>query len=234
MNPGDESSAFLLISSSGPATDHQSEMFGLYRKTGELKEGRNVYVQESDLGFPTGPVNLSSAEGVWSVTRSDGTYLKAATPSHSPISVKWQFKDFHQTTWHDDLALRVTGLSEKPSFESEAEVTIRLTEDVKRDIKEPRVEGVYKANGSYYKGRPVLQHSDGHFKLFVAYFRWKVGSDVGGSGCLMSGSVPSQCPADPRAARNEREGRTQWQYWNSKKWTESSGISVSFIWFPHK
>ena len=123
-------------------------------------------------------------------------------------------------------ALTVTGLSEKPSFESEAEITIRLSEDVRSDINERGVEGVYKADGSYYRGRPVLQHSEGRFKLFVSNSRWKVCNDVGG---LMSGSAPSQCPADPRAARNEREGLTLWRFWNSMKWTESSGISVSFI-----
>ena len=91
------------------------------------------------------------------MTRSDGPYLRAATPSQSPMSVRWQFKDFHTTTWHDDLALMVTGLSEKPSFESEAEITIRLSEDVRSDINKSGVEGVYKPNGSYYMGRPVLQ-----------------------------------------------------------------------------
>ena len=118
----------------------------------------------------------------------------------------------------------VTSLSEKPH---DCEVTISLSEDIKRDIMKPGAEGLYRANGSYYRGRPVLQHSEGRYKLFVAHFRWKVAPDVGGSGCLMSGSAPSQCPADPRAARNERMGQTHWRYWSKQKgMTQSSGIIV--------
>ena len=39
---------FLLITSTGPAADHMCDTFGLYRKTEEMKEGRNVYKQEHD------------------------------------------------------------------------------------------------------------------------------------------------------------------------------------------
>ena len=39
----DEDNMFLLISSTGPATDHMCETFGLYRKTKEMKEGRHVF-----------------------------------------------------------------------------------------------------------------------------------------------------------------------------------------------
>ena len=79
---------------------------------------------------------------------------------------------------------------------------------------EPGVEGVYKADGSYYLGRPVLQHEEGHFTAYARGGFWIVSSGVGGTGYLVSGSAPSQCPADPRAARNERQ--THWEYW----WSE--------------
>ena len=48
----DEESAnptrFLLISSTGPAADRRSEMFGLYRLTEEIREGKCVYIQAHD------------------------------------------------------------------------------------------------------------------------------------------------------------------------------------------
>jgi len=54
-----------------------------------------------------------------------------------------------------------------------------------------------------------------------------VQSSVGGDWYLRSGSAPSQCPADPRAARDERRGQTHWAYRNKQGiYTESSGISV--------
>ena len=37
----------------------------------------------------------------------------------------------------------------------------------KKDIKKPSVAGLYRADGSYFHGRPVLQHEGGHFTLSV-------------------------------------------------------------------
>ena len=42
---------YVLISSSGPAADHQGEFFGLYRKIEEMREGRSVYLQEQDTEY---------------------------------------------------------------------------------------------------------------------------------------------------------------------------------------
>ena len=42
----------------------------------------------------------------------------------------------------------VTSLSEKPH---DCEVTISLSEDIKRDIMKPGAEGLYRADGSYYR-----------------------------------------------------------------------------------
>ena len=153
--------------------------------------------------------------------------LRAATPSDSPTSVNWQYREYIE--WLDDPALTVTGLSEKPS---ECEVTISLSQDIDRDIMGPGVAGVYTANGSYRHGKPVLQHSGGLFTLSVGVggcYRgcWYVQSGVGGAEYLYSGSAPSQCPADPRAARNESVGQTHWIYYNRQEaLTSGSGISV--------
>ena len=148
--------------------------------------------------------------------------LRAATPSDSPTSVNWQYREYIE--WLDDPALTVTGLSEKPS---ECEVTISLSRDIKRDIRDKGVTGVYTGDGSYHRGRPVLHHSGGLFTLSVDYSCWRVQSGVGGDLYLYSESAPSQCPADPRAARNERRGETHWSYWSKQiELTESSGISV--------
>ena len=91
------------------------------------------------------------------------------------------------------------------------------------------VAGVYRADGSYREGRPVLQHSGGLFTLSVSRYGgycWRVESSVGYVLYLRSGSAPSQCPADPRAARNERLGQrqTHWQY--KGMLTESSQITI--------
>ena len=107
----------------------------------------------------------------------------------------------------------MTGLSEKPS---ECEVTISLSQDIVRNIMDPGegVAGVYRAEGSYRRGRPVLQHSGGLFTLSLRG-GWSVEeSPYSYSGLLYlySGSAPSMCPADPRAARNKSEGLTHWRY----------------------
>ena len=39
---------FLMISSPGPAADYRSQMFGVYRLSEEMREGRSVYIQEHD------------------------------------------------------------------------------------------------------------------------------------------------------------------------------------------
>ena len=103
---------FILVSSRGPAADHQSWMFGLYRKSEEMREGRSVYTQEHDTEHEDIPGKLSSDQGVWRITWEDTWFLKAATPSVSPTSVTWQFYDFDLNTWRDDPALTVIGLSE--------------------------------------------------------------------------------------------------------------------------
>ena len=223
---------FLLFSSSGPASDLHGGMLGLYRKTGEKSERRSVYKQDHEVNYEA--KILLSYKGVWSVmmhTDAFGNteYLRAAKPSKSPSqTVKWQYRDY---PWGDDLALTVTGLNEKPSCE--CEVTISLSQDVERYIMEPGVAGVYTADGSYWNGRPVLQHSGGRFTLLVLGSCWSVEvrsgwSAVGGGDILCSGSVPSQCPADPRAARDEKQEETHWKYWIKLNhgWAESRGISV--------
>ena len=216
---------FFLITSSGPAADHQGAMLGLYRRTELMTEGRSVYMQEQDTQYGASPGKLFSDKGVWMITFG-GVFLRAATPSESPASVKWQqYHEYNRTViWCDDPNLTVTGLSEKPS---ECEVTIRLSQDTIRDVDEPWVAGVYRAEGSYRLGRPVLQRLGGHFTLSVHGSCWRVKSDVGGALYLGSGSAPSHCPADPRAARSLMRGQTHWRYKNKNGGkTESSGISV--------
>ena len=132
--------------------------------------------------------------------------------------------------WWDDPNLTVTGLSENSS---DCEVNISLSQDIGKDVDDPYpgVAGVYRAEGLYFRGRPVLQHSGGLFTLSVRRWGrgWEVGSDVGGDWFLRSGSAPSHCPAATRAARSERSGHTQthWSYWSKQTGTfESSGIIV--------
>ena len=124
---------FLLITSTGPAADYQDEMFGLYRRTVQMTEGRIVYLQEHDISYGANPGKLFSDQGVWSITRSGVvSYLRAATPSECPTNVKWQHFDIGKKTLCDDPALTVTSLSEKPSCE--CEVTISLSQEIERDI----------------------------------------------------------------------------------------------------
>ena len=213
---------FLLVSSCGPSADHQGSLLGLYRKSEEeIREGRSVYIQEHDTQYRGSHSKLTSAQGVWRIVDEHGNvYLRAAKIIESPISsVKWEYK-LNGKTWEEDLALTVTGLSEKPS---ECEITITLP-----DITEPGVAGVYKGDGSYYQGRPVLRQSRGRFTLFAGSGCWIVSPGVGGAWYLMSGSALSQCPADPKVARKRLLGLTHcWMYRNKQKeWTVSRGIIV--------
>ena len=206
---------YVLISSRGPAADHQGELLGLYRKIEEMREGCSVYLQEQDTEYTDSMGKMFSAQGVWSIEDGEGVVrLRAATPSERPTSViKWKYKDIHGLRWWDGGGLiTVVALSEMPSCD--CQVTISLGKDIVSDIKEPRIEGVYTANGSYRLGRPVLQHSGGLFTISVEARRkgvaWYVSSGVGWYLC--SGSAPSMCPADPRAARNERLGEKHWSW----------------------
>ena len=208
---------YLLVSSSGPAAEHNGLNMGLFRKSEDTREGRSVYIQENNTHYGRSPAELFSDQGVWSIKWFDSVFLRAATPSVSPKSVTWQYVEDCMKTWREDPALTVTGLSEKPS---ECEITISLP-----DITEPGVAGLYTADGSYYQGRPVLRHSGGRFTLFVGSGCWIVSPGVGGAWYLMSGSALSQCP---KAARNKLLGMTHcWMYRNKqRKWTVSRGIIV--------
>ena len=157
----DMSPPFLLITSTGPAADQHSGMFGLYRLTREMTEGRSVYVQES--GYGSSPCKLFSDEdGVWGISDegSGDRYLRATTPSESQTTVKWQYYGlwnpwYFEYGWDDDPELAATGLRKMPSCE--CEVTIRLSVDIQVEMVMPIVAGSYRANGSYYNGRPVLR-----------------------------------------------------------------------------
>ena len=223
VKPKEIESPFLLISSSGPSADHWSEMFGLFRKTEQMREGRNVYIQMHDKKYGASSLKLFTAQGVWTIAGRT-VYMRATTPSESPTSVTWQYMVFDKDTGQDDPALTVTNLSEKPD---DCKVTISLSKDVKRKLKEPGLEGVYKADGLYCMGRPVLQHEGDRFTLSADLECWRVSTGVGGTQYLWSGSAPSQCPADPRAVRNGNLGQTHWKYYNKQGgYAESSGISV--------
>ena len=79
---------FFLITSSGPAADHQCDMLGLYRRTEQMTEGSRVYMREQDTKYGASERKLFSDQGVWSISFG-GMVLRAATPSESPTSVKW-------------------------------------------------------------------------------------------------------------------------------------------------
>ena len=239
---------FFLVSSSGPAAEHQSFMFGLYRKTEEKREGRSVYAQEYDKQYKEGTMRkvfsalfvdgghnkvpeLFIDQGVWMIQDVyDNVLLRAVTKSHTPVAVKWQYHS--RDEWHDDQEITVTGLGEKPA---DCEITITLSEDVVREdyngIMYPGVAGVYRADGTYCTGRPVLKHEGGEFILYSSGGNWKVSAGVHNFwDTLWSGSAPSLCPADPRAARNEKQGVRNWRYapkiqgWMRKY--ECDGISL--------
>ena len=133
----------ILISSSGPAADHQGDMLGLYRRTEQMEEGRSVYKQEKDRQYGDSFCKLFSHKGVWMVTDGNTECLRAATTSESPTSAKWQYIDYdydyeheHEhdyDKWRDDPTLTVTGLGEKPI---DCEVTISLSQSVETDILE--------------------------------------------------------------------------------------------------
>ena len=142
---------------------------------------------------------------------------RTATSSVNPTSVNWQYLENLKDTFLVDPELTVTGLMGKP--DCDCEVTINLSET--------GVEGMYRADGSYYGGRPVLYHSKGHFSIIVHGGCWVVILHEGSVLCLKSMSASSQCPADPRSVRNERLGLTHWEYRNKKGgWSESRRISV--------
>ena len=115
-------------------------------------------------------------------------------------------------------------------------MTDSLSQDSRMSVK--GIAGVYRAEGSYYQGRPVLKHSGGLFTLSaLGHGSWIVKSGDPGEGgdlYLYSGSAPSQCPADPKAAISSesqvRDEQLFWRYCNNifdfGRSTESEGISL--------
>ena len=191
----------------------------------------------------TAPSKLYSDQGVWKVAYDGDECLRATSPSQTPTTVNllqvvslsqlgglrltFQYYDWYKKTWLDDPVLTVIGLSERPSIE--CEVRISLSEDITRDMEEQGVAGVYRADGTYYWGRPVFRHSGGEFTLSVwGVGCWEVTSGDGGSMYLWSTLSPSMCPADPRVAKHERRGRTHWIYKSKQgEHIESGDISVT-------
>ena len=160
--------------------------------------------------------------------------LRATTPSQSPASVKWQFYDRDQQLWKDDQTLIVTSLSERPTCE--CEITINLSANVTNDIRDPGVAGVYRPDGTYFEGRPVMRHTEGHFVLYVYWGRWRVGTSFRNGEYLCSRTVPSSCPADPRAAIDQSRGLHHWGYMTEQNggWIRINGFGVSVTCRKHK
>ena len=61
--------------------------------------------------------------------------------------------------------ITLTGISKRPTCK--CEVRIELSEDVRSNIVEPGVEGLYRPDGTFCYGRPVLRHSERQFMLSV-------------------------------------------------------------------
>ena len=228
----DEESAgpqFILISSSGP-TAFLSQRFGVYRQSEEMRDGRSVYIQDHDTQYGVNHCKLYSDHGVWVVTFDGEVRHRAATPSQSPTTVKWQYK---HDKWREDPALTVRGLSERPR--RECEVRITLSEDITRSMKKVGVAGVYRADSTYSSGRPVFRHSGGVFTLRVCAWGggWEVRSGVGGAGHLSIMTAPSMCPAE---ADPSRRGDThwRWRYLNKQgEDIESGDVIVTCIKHKH-
>ena len=210
---------FILISSKGPTAENQSDKMGLYRLSDEMREGRSVYIQEQDHEYDDSPCELFSVKGGWVVTWLGNLYMIATSLSKSPTSVKWQYFQWDDNTWRDDQTLTVTGFyfNKRPSG---CEVRISLREDISSDIVEPGVAGVYKSDGSYHRGRPVLRHSG--FTLCVWDGVWEVSSGFGGEAYLWGGVASGLLPADTK--------NRDWEYDSLKGCiNKSNGISVSCI-----
>lgn len=215
-NPGPDAEddiypPFLLISSTGPAAHHhnKSGYFGLYCKTKEMILGRSVYKQENDpkFGDEDPGYKLISDMGVWVIMGSYEEELRATEPSELPTSVKWEYADEKSSKWHDDdPALTVIGLDEKPSCDCEVIIS-EDKDDMSQDEGEgwrTEMAGLYRANGSYRRGRPVLQHSEGQYILSVGKGGWRVekSDDRDDWEGYYIGTAPSQCPDEPRATKD--------------------------------
>ena len=232
----DEDSKFFLISSTGAAADHRCNALGHYRRCGQSEDGRSVNIQEEDEKPEIEGCNrfLFHFEGVWVVASMQSMHLKAATPSESPSSVKWQYYDQDLNLWKDDQTLTVTSLSERPTCD--CEVTIRLSANIARDIGDPGVSGVYRPTGTYFEGRPVMKQYEGLFLLYVYCGRWRLGTSFGNGEHLCSRTVPSSCPADPRAAIDQTRGLKYWGLMTKRSggWIKLNEFGLSVTCSKHK
>ena len=99
-------------------------------------------------------------------------------------------------------------------------MTISLRKDIASDIVEPGVAGVYTADGSYHKGRPVLRHSGGLYTLCVWDGVWEVCKGVGGDAFLWVGVASDLFPADTK--------KIHWEYDSQQGYIKrSNGIYLS-------
>ena len=212
---------FLLITSSGRAVDHQCQHFGVYFST--ENEEQTGYIQQSQRPYLTSnhgeidiPSKLIILDGLWYLLDKDGhDCLRAESRSKSPTSVAWEFYHLDRVTWYDASHLSVTCLMELPSY---CEVTIKFPGDIVM---------LFRADGTFCRGRHILNHIGSNLRLYVnAKGCWVVssdiGGDIGGDKVLMSSrSAPSLCPADPRAARDDRRRAKGWRHWSGGEWVQS-------------
>ena len=241
-NPEDSTCPKFYLVSTG-ADVHKCNISGLYSQTEEIRDGRNVYIQEDiRLGFRGYPYKLISEKGVWMVMstfpwpkENVNVYLRAVSPSQSPASVKWQYyddplnlnKNPNRNLWIDDQSVSVTALSERPT--SACEITITLSESTALDMEDPGVAGVYRPEGTYHEGRPVLRHTGGQFILYVSGSGWFVGAGVGGLKYLYKGNGQSICPAHDGTGVGVNQLMKNWNLWTKRSaWIETIfGVRVT-------
>ena len=201
----------ILISSTGPAADYRSDMFGYYLCAGDY-EGSRYYRQlhSVDRGNPHFAYKTSRG---WAISTTlgdtrDGYVRLRSEDMTDTIDTAHNWKYMWGGSYSSDPDVIVTGMRSLPPPCPEISISARVHH---------HCAGVYQPTDQYCHGRVVYNNVTNNKVMLVddGYGScWLVLDNINSdweTAVMRSGSAPDTCPAHPRTNKGSG-GRTCWWY----------------------
>ena len=224
MDNGPSAVKYLLVTTTGPAAEHQGEMFGLYRLAG-THNGAPYYVQLHDINTREEPGKIYKyKDGGWRAGDVLGGAGRGLQNSSNTAAVPETGRRYHYGggVWLDDAGIRVTRVEDISPLLC-GTITISATGEAARVRADCM--GQFQPTGQFSAGRQVFhnQRTDKYLSVSLGDVDWDVRDSVDNVAGVASGCAPGLCPALRRAAvRRHRSNIKSWQYCdNDNSWHDA-------------